>query len=207
MSHKLRLALAAIAFLGWTSTGHAAFINFDDVVGSDGYTSPTNVSTRYAALGVTFFDPDEPSGAVKHFGPTNVFVANQHQTTDAGDLRLNFSVPVNTVTFDFAGFFDPASLHALAYNSSNVLLGTFDFALGPVTATIDTGVNDISYLLLAAHPASGPNPFENFHIDNLSFGVSAVPEPSTWAMMMLGFCGIGAMLYRNKRNGLRLRRA
>ena len=27
---------------------------------------------------------------------------------------------------------------------------------------------------------------------------SAVPEPSTWAMMLLGFCGIGAMTYRRK---------
>jgi hypothetical protein len=27
---------------------------------------------------------------------------------------------------------------------------------------------------------------------------SAVPEPSTWAMMILGFCGIGFMAYRRK---------
>jgi PEP-CTERM motif-containing protein len=28
--------------------------------------------------------------------------------------------------------------------------------------------------------------------------VAAVPEPSTWAMMILGFCGIGFMTYRRK---------
>jgi hypothetical protein len=28
--------------------------------------------------------------------------------------------------------------------------------------------------------------------------VSAVPEPSTWAMMILGFCGLGFMAYRKK---------
>jgi hypothetical protein len=33
---------------------------------------------------------------------------------------------------------------------------------------------------------------------NLS--VSAVPEPSTWAMMILGFCGVGFMAYRRKRS-------
>jgi hypothetical protein len=27
---------------------------------------------------------------------------------------------------------------------------------------------------------------------------SAVPEPSTWAMMILGFCGVGFMAYRRK---------
>jgi hypothetical protein len=30
---------------------------------------------------------------------------------------------------------------------------------------------------------------------------SAVPEPSTWAMMLLGFAGIGFMAYRRKQNG------
>jgi hypothetical protein len=30
--------------------------------------------------------------------------------------------------------------------------------------------------------------------------VSAVPEPSTWAMMILGFCGVGAMTYRRRRH-------
>ena len=28
--------------------------------------------------------------------------------------------------------------------------------------------------------------------------VAAVPEPSTWAMMILGFAGIGFMAYRRK---------
>jgi hypothetical protein len=31
--------------------------------------------------------------------------------------------------------------------------------------------------------------------------IPAVPEPSTWTMMILGFAGIGAMAYRRKQNG------
>jgi hypothetical protein len=46
----------------------------------------------------------------------------------------------------------------------------------------------------------------NFTADNLDAGfqtfvdtnISAVPEPSTWAMMILGFAGIGFMTYRRK---------
>jgi hypothetical protein len=34
---------------------------------------------------------------------------------------------------------------------------------------------------------------------------AAVPEPSTWAMMILGFCGLGFMAYRRKQNGPALR--
>jgi PEP-CTERM motif len=33
---------------------------------------------------------------------------------------------------------------------------------------------------------------------------SAVPEPSTWAMMILGFCGLGFIAYRRKQNGAAL---
>jgi hypothetical protein len=34
--------------------------------------------------------------------------------------------------------------------------------------------------------------------------VAAVPEPSTWAMMILGFAGLGFMAYRRKQNGAAL---
>ena len=40
-----------------------------------------------------------------------------------------------------------------------------------------------------------------------SFSVTAVPEPSTWAMLLLGFAGIGFMAYRRKQNGPQLRLA
>jgi hypothetical protein len=36
------------------------------------------------------------------------------------------------------------------------------------------------------------------------FAVAAVPEPSTWAMMILGFCGLGFMARRGKKSALRL---
>ena len=33
---------------------------------------------------------------------------------------------------------------------------------------------------------------------DIQVNVGAVPEPSTWAMMILGFLGVGFMAYRNK---------
>ena len=32
--------------------------------------------------------------------------------------------------------------------------------------------------------------------------VSSIPEPSTWAMMILGFAGIGAMTYRRRKSAM-----
>jgi hypothetical protein len=34
--------------------------------------------------------------------------------------------------------------------------------------------------------------------DGLFGSIRAVPEPSTWAMMILGFAGLGFMAYRRK---------
>ncbi len=46
-------------------------------------------------------------------------------------------------------------------------------------------------------PAGIPNSIPTRYIN--SFGVtSAVPEPATWAMMVLGFLGLGFMAYRRK---------
>lgn len=38
-----------------------------------------------------------------------------------------------------------------------------------------------------------------------TFSVAAVPEPSTWAMMILGFFGVGFIAYRRKPNGPQFR--
>jgi hypothetical protein len=36
------------------------------------------------------------------------------------------------------------------------------------------------------------------HSGSLTINVGGVPEPSTWAMMLLGFCGLGYMAYRRR---------
>jgi Domain of unknown function (DUF4082)/PEP-CTERM motif len=67
----------------------------------------------------------------------------------------------------------------------------------------------INYLAIATvdstsltFPSGTVDIFENgFFGGNVILGVSAVPEPSTWAMMILGFCGIGFMAYRRKQSG------
>jgi hypothetical protein len=43
--------------------------------------------------------------------------------------------------------------------------------------------------------------FYELQSGTLSLAVSAVPELSTWAMMILGFCGVGFLAYRQKALG------
>ena len=64
-------------------------------------------------------------------------------------------------------------------------------------------ITDIDIFLVGAN--SNITDFEHFRIDATPIPqVAAVPEPSTWAMMILGFLGVGAMGARRKWEGFRL---
>jgi hypothetical protein len=59
---------------------------------------------------------------------------------------------------------------------------------------------EMDYLSLvddAYHPSLGNETFITGTVTSVAFS-SAVPEPSTWAMMILGFAGVGFMAYRRK---------
>ena len=84
--------------------------------------------------------------------------------------------------------------------------------IGPVAATANCGANCQGFGGSAVLAAPG-----DYYLDLSGSGgssagyggtlsVSAVPEPSTWAMMILGFFGLGFMAYRRKSagNGFRL---
>jgi hypothetical protein len=100
---------------------------------------------------------------------------------------------------------------------SNTGLNNFVFSTAPNNAGL--GASQYFYIIQpwfndnSAHPqfadsiavqyATGANP--NTYIDYYNgqylaanFSVSGVPEPATWAMMILGFCGLGFLAYRRK---------
>ena len=52
--------------------------------------------------------------------------------------------------------------------------------------------------------------WDSNNFDNTQFvtaTISGVPEPSTWAMMIQGFAGVGFLAYRRRNQGLALHRA
>jgi hypothetical protein len=99
---------------------------------------------------------------------------------------------VLTVTFsgDQTGFgFDTNSLMG---NFTVVINGTYVENFSAVSSSTPTffgfqsSSKDITSVTIA-----GDNPTFGFAIDNFTYSASAVPEPSTWAMMLLGFAGLG----------------
>ena len=138
------------------------------------------------------------------------------QTVNIGLLvsaspNAGFSTPTftGTITFDFGNgqnhvfTLSNQSLASLDETFSEQYFGAQGQIYDPAYSIIGT-VQDNSLT-----PGS-PGEEQSESIRNL-FGVvtigSAVPEPSTWAMMILGFCGLGFMTYRRKQNGSALRPA
>jgi hypothetical protein len=77
--------------------------------------------------------------------------------------------------------------------------------IGPVAATANCGVDCQGFggnaILTAGNyylDISGIGGGTSGYGGNLSVSVSAVPESSTWAMMILGFAGVGFMAYRRR---------
>jgi hypothetical protein len=68
----------------------------------------------------------------------------------------------------------------------------------PFSHTVDANDSQTSYFL---DDLSGENIYANLTsltVSDHDHVVAAVPEPSTWAMMLLGFAGVGFMAYRRK---------
>jgi hypothetical protein len=172
-------------------------------------------------VSIATFDPASDNGGVS--GTFIIQAGSNAQGADpaVGDQGDNYLSVLGgqTATFDFTGF-DGGGLAQLAldygsadtYNTFTVLLlggatavftgqdliniGTADGdqasprTNGRLTFTADLG-NVITGLTLS----SDQNSLET---DNYS-GIAAVPEPSTWAMMLLGFGAVGMAARRSRR--------
>jgi hypothetical protein len=120
-----------------------------------------------------------------------------------GTATINFAAPVSRFEFDWGSVDD--------YNTLDVTLsggGTYHItgsgiappADGNQGASATNGLfqlrGDAGETFTSITLSSSSNSFE---IDNLAVG--GVPEPATWAMMITGFAGMGAMIRRRRSIG------
>ncbi|MBC2667937.1 PEPxxWA-CTERM sorting domain-containing protein [Novosphingobium piscinae] len=128
-----------------------------------------------------------------------------------GNFTFNGAFQPGAVTFSF-GALRTAAAFAMASNSSNYtfesLLGgsvveSFTANVGSTSANNFYGFTNSAFdSIRITNTAS-----DFFLVDNLQLsaaGTGAVPEPSTWAMMLIGFGCVGAMLRRKPRQTVRL---
>jgi hypothetical protein len=109
----------------------------------------------------------------------NFDTSDIHTISPNGVPVSGCAVACPVVSIDWTG----VSSGTGAFNDVNHVLDTlgYDFAFN--------GSNESFNWRLIGSPCAGPD---------CGGTVGAVPEPSTWAMMILGFAGIGFMTYRRK---------
>jgi hypothetical protein len=104
--------------------------------------------------------------------------------------------PSTTMTFDLFGA--PTGNHVIPLVAGGSFLGpSFSFAYTGGTCTGSPtggcGQNNVGL-------TPGTSIFAPVDI-SVSFGSALIPEPSTWALMLLGFVGLGFAGYRNAKTG------
>ena len=179
---------------------NAAVINFDTV--------PANsiFGPSYSEAGYTL------TGSGYEFPQFDFFTF----TTFAGDgsLTLNYKGPTYTLTRDDHRAFDFKSFD-LGNVNGNTFGGTLRVAFDggtpveyaiPTVGTLETiiaggvGVTSVAFSYLPGETAiNTDNSYAR--LDNLSL---AVPEPASWALMLVGFGAVGGALRRRAPVGARL---
>jgi hypothetical protein len=170
--------------------------NFNSYAEQENWAPPSNVWT--VPSGSVDLIGETTSGTDFDFFPSNGgFVDLDGSTNAAGTLQTadNFAAGTYTLTFDLGGNArgdsDKTTVVTLGDFSKTITLAS-GAALSPQTFTFTTNGGALSF----ADLSGGNNNIGNI-LDNVSLS-TAVPEPATWAVMLLGFGGVGATM-RNRR--------
>lgn len=201
-----RLALnAALAVFAFTTSASAVTLTFEGTGQSDGATHvamPTNYGGLnwseewYLATSEDFSTTYQntsnfPSG---YIAAHNAGGALTVSVTSATDIVLNSAQFRGWDYFDSAVYFTARAVIVDGFLDGN-FVGTWSTALTPGSWTsLSFGGTTVDSFVITS---TGND--HNWLMDDLVLGVAAVPEPSTWAMMILGFAGVGFMTYRRSR--------
>src|SRR6185437_14647436 len=135
-------------------------------------------------------------------------LANQTETIGYTSLQKTFGLywgsidTYNTISF-YNGAVNPLNLVG-SFTGSSASLGFNTTPNGNETSPNSNRYVTFSDLLFT-NVVIGSIGQNSFEFDNVSSSaVSAVPETSTWMMMILGFFGVGFTAYRRKRVPMRL---
>jgi hypothetical protein len=139
----------------------------------------------------------DPSG-----GNGNVFAADGATNANTTVWQESVNVTPNTnyvFSFYAAEISNPCCSNAdfvPTINSASGAGWTVGGSWQQYTYAWNSGSSTSAILSLTDTNTSGP--YNDFVLDDLSFS-SAAPEPSTWAMMLIGFGGLGFARYRRMR--------
>jgi hypothetical protein len=199
-------ARAAIVFNGGSPDQGGVYYATNGIDGTPGAVAmPFTLSSATLINGVNFWGGCYPA---TNCGAANITLS-AYSSTLAGPGTLLFSENFGSANQTATGLLigGPSGFTEYSYSASfaAVLAPAGTYYLGITNATnpglfgVETTSNPpvgaVDYQKLTAS-----DPFTPI-VANLAFNLTftaAVPEPSSWAMMILGFAGVGFMAYRRK---------
>jgi len=121
-------------------------------------------------------------------------LSSQAETTFAANILITLAAPVRAFALNF-GTFDGSDVTFTLSNGEEIILGSSSTSFYELTNFFGvTDSNPFNTILITASDRA-------LNLNQLMLGaaVAPIPEPATWAMMILGFAGIGALAYRRRR--------
>jgi hypothetical protein len=197
------LAIATAAMLAAPAVASAALLEAPGITGSPFLGLTSSGLTGFATLsGGEVIAASTPTAALPtNTAPPIATVGNflAAGPNDGGNATLTFTTPTSELSFLW-GSPDTFNLLSIVTND-----GTFTYTAAQAGVTPPNGdqqfaeyvgfVGTAGTVIQSITFESTSNAFE---VSN--FAVSAVPEASTWAMMILGFLGLGFIGYRKSSN-------
>jgi hypothetical protein len=125
-----------------------------------------------------------------------VFTINNQSVTYAGTSGASWEISADTVGYRLTQDISVSAdryVATLEVSPSYTFPTTIDASFGP----LDVPEQDGSIFKY-------DNEILNLNVATVAEFAGAVPEPSTWAMMILGFLGLGWMAYRRRGSTLRI---
>jgi hypothetical protein len=204
MMHKtLRTAAMAVAIAGGLAAiaqpaSASTVLNFNDLAGPAGggvpsYTSQGFKITSSSAAGFLLMSTGHPYNANPGGATLTHVMVNMNSIFERTDGGL-----FDFLSIDVSDYYNSASPIDLVF--------TFTDALGAITSeTIKTdnlrGLQTLAFNRQNLSRFTMNSPTNWVQFDNIMLDtVSAVPEPGTWAMMLIGFFTVGGALRTSRRS-------
>jgi hypothetical protein len=204
--------LAAAAAILASTAANAAVVNV--TVGGDTLLGAGQISSLAATtydfnVGASPFTTVNPGGNLFFTGSASGQNANPFGD-DTRYVSVGTSATPQSATLLVSSFANYVGLYWGSIDTYNNILITYtDNTSSNVNSTLyglltpsngDQGLQGSKYVNIFTDKAIASITFSStskaFEFDNVS--IAAVPEPSTWAMMVLGFLGVGFVAYRRK---------
>ena len=197
------LVAVAIATVCAGSPASAGLVTFDSSASASA--GPLGDGATYAEAGLTFTSSLDDPNALYHWGTTQPQNADPDGATLFQNYLAEWGVDPRTGggtfslnSFDLADSYDEGASGPVRFHWVRAAGGGGQTTLSTDglegLQTFNVNLTGLSFFRLGAESVA------SFQMDNVRFRLDGVgvPEPSTWALMIAGFGGTGAMLRRRR---------